>query len=272
MIIRRSPSDRLRPFLKFLWASDDPHSILHSDRERMIPTGSMHIVFRLSDHPIRIFESIDDDHGQDFRFGIVAGIRSRYYVKDLRPVRTVGGLLQPGVAFSLFRVTAQDLAEKHTALEDVWGQSANDLLERLHEANTLENRLNIFESFLENKVSTEVRVHPAVSYALNHVYPAYNIGQIVKGTGYSHKHFIQLFRAAVGLSPAAYSRIIRLQYAFTMLIKPELALIDVAMQAGFSDQAHFNREFREFAGITPGEYRSSQCKSHHVPIRVTIRR
>jgi hypothetical protein len=110
--IRRAPIPALRPFIKLIWASDEkaPQRLIQTDRERLLPTGSMHLVFRLCDRPIRIFETIDDYVGRNFRFGVVGGIRSGFYVKEMPgPVRTVGALLQPGVSQLLFGVTADDL-------------------------------------------------------------------------------------------------------------------------------------------------------------------
>lgn len=272
MIIQRDPSGALRPFVKLLWASDEPENPAPANQERMIPTGSMHVVYRLSDHPIRIFESTIDDRGQDLGFGVVAGLRSRYYIKDIcRPLRTVGAVLRPGLAGSLFGVTAQDVAERHIPIQDLWGQNSVDLLERLHRAVTLQQQLNVFESHLASKIPPNNSVHPAVAYALKVIPVRGNISKIVKETGYSHKHFIELFRTAVGQSPGLYFRIIRFQQALKRLIVPSASLIDIALQAAYSDQAHFNREFRDIAGITPGEYRNSRSESHHVPVPIIKR-
>ena len=269
MIIKRWPREALFPFIRLLWASDDAtfEASKSSERERMIPTGSMHVVYRLSENPIRIFESIDDKHGHAFSFGVVSGLRSRFYIKDVaRPVRTVGAILQPGVSRFLFGIPAQELAGRHTSIDELWGQSSIELLEQLQEETCLQQQLNVFESFLTNKVPQLCSIHPAVAYALNCMLRTGNVIQIVKETGYSHKHFIELFRTTVGLSPKLYCRIIRFQHALKMIGDPKAAWIDIALQAKYSDQAHFNREFREFTGISPGEYRNSASESHHVPM------
>jgi len=49
-VLTRDPPPALRPFVKVLWASDEPDTRVgvDGDRERMVPTGAMHLVFRLS--------------------------------------------------------------------------------------------------------------------------------------------------------------------------------------------------------------------------------
>src|SRR4051794_4374813 len=82
--IKRLPAPTLRPFIKLLWASDEKETpnAIETNRERLLPTGSMHLVFRLTDSPIRIFDSIEDYVGHGFRFGVVGGLRSEFYGKD----------------------------------------------------------------------------------------------------------------------------------------------------------------------------------------------
>jgi len=56
MLLRRHPGPRLSPFVKILWATDQTalSESVAAVRERVLPTGGMHLVFRLSDHPLRL--------------------------------------------------------------------------------------------------------------------------------------------------------------------------------------------------------------------------
>ncbi len=87
-------------------------------------------------------------------------------------------------------------------------------------------------------------------------------------TGYSHRRFIELFRRAIGLSPKLYCRVLRFQSALERLAgRATHSLADLALAAGYSDQAHFNREFREFTGMPPSEYREAAPeRAYHVPV------
>jgi AraC-like DNA-binding protein len=94
-----------------------------------------------------------------------------------------------------------------------------------------------------------------------------NIREVVAESGYSHRRFIGLFREAAGLTPKLYCRVRRFARALRFIRcdrRPDWA--DLALDCGYSDQAHFVRDFVEFSGMTPGEYRRvSPEMPHHCP-------
>ena len=79
---------------------------------------------------------------------------------------------------------------------------------------------------------------------------------------------IELFREAVGLTPKLYCRVLRFHDALERAAADKLApWAEIALGAGYSDQAHFNRDFREFAGVTPSWYRQlASAHYHHIAL------
>ena len=67
-------------------------------------------------------------------------------------------------------------------------------------------------------------------------------------------HFARVFRRATGLPPHAWLKQRRLEQA-RALLRSGCAPLQVAMQLGFSDQSHLNRQFKQSYGVSPGEYR-----------------
>jgi AraC-like DNA-binding protein len=230
----------------------------------------MHLVFRLTEHPLRLFDGVESLAGRAIGLAVVGGVRASVYVRDVsEPVRSVGAQLHPGASDLLFGVPAGELAGRHTALEDLWGEFAGEARERLLEADGPERQLELLESLLAARLPRVRALHPAVAHALEWLGPCANVGDVVRQAGWSHRRFIALFRSATGLTPKLYCRLLRFQDAIRRIAaNPKASWVDVALEAGYSDQPHLNREFREFAGLTPGEYRAlSPPQSHHVPVR-----
>jgi len=72
-------------------------------------------------------------------------------------------------------------------------------------------------------------------------------------TGLSRYELARQFRARYGTSPYRYSLLRRLDFARGRL-RAGTPLADLALAAGFADQAHFTRMFRAAYGVTPGRY------------------
>ncbi|WP_449423271.1 helix-turn-helix domain-containing protein [Rhodanobacter lindaniclasticus] len=75
-----------------------------------------------------------------------------------------------------------------------------------------------------------------------------------------HRHDCRAWSPPTGAStarlpPHQHLRWLRFERARKLLLQRDHRAVDVALAAGYSDQAHFVREFRRFAGVTPGRYR-----------------
>lgn len=71
-------------------------------------------------------------------------------------------------------------------------------------------------------------------------------------------YLTRLFVRHVGVPPQHYQLMRRIERA-CQLLRQRTPLIEVAMQTGFTDQAHFSRHFKRFTGLTPGRYRQALC-------------
>ena len=84
--------------------------------------------------------------------------------------------------------------------------------------------------------------------------PEATIGQLAGACGLSVRTFERRLQSACGLSPTRLRSILRFFQSYLLLSRaPERRLTDIAYSAGYSDQAHFIRDFRRFAGVRPGE-------------------
>ena len=57
------------------------------------------------------------------------------------------------------------------------------------------------------------------------------------------------------MPPKTIGRVLRFEHVSRALMEaPEPRLVEVALDCGYYDQAHLNRDFRQFAGTTPGAF------------------
>ncbi|MGH6886642.1 MAG: helix-turn-helix domain-containing protein [Kiloniellales bacterium] len=271
MTLSRPPKAALRPFVELLWASDGTEvSPSRSDRELVLPTGALHVVFRLRERPLRVFKDGDDALGDLVGCAVIGGARAGPYLRDVsQPAPSVGALLRPGAAASIVGAPVATFSNAHTRLDDVWGAApVAEIGDRLNEASSAAARLEIFEAALAARLPRLKGIEPLVAYALTRFGAARQVGAVVKECGYSHRHFTEVFSEAVGLAPKTYCRVLRFGRALERLTaEPGISWADLAVAEGYADQPHFTREFRAMAGLSPGSYRRLAPRApRHVPL------
>ena len=81
------------------------------------------------------------------------------------------------------------------------------------------------------------------------------VSQVADQLGLSHKHFIDCFRAQVGLTPKRFCRVRRFQRALAGIgAGGAVDWAQLACACGYFDQAHFIHDFRAFSGLKPSAY------------------
>ena len=91
-------------------------------------------------------------------------------------------------------------------------------------------------------------------YLHEHFSANISLEQLVELTNLNRSYLIRVFRKAVGMPPYTYLNQIRVEKAKQFLAQG-MAVADVAIAVGMSDQSHLTRHFKRITGTTPGQYR-----------------
>ncbi|TGG91695.1 AraC family transcriptional regulator [Natronospirillum operosum] len=94
---------------------------------------------------------------------------------------------------------------------------------------------------------------PVLEYLHDAPEMSVSLGDLARQADLSRFQLIRAFKAQLGITPHAYLSQLRVNQA-RRLISQGLPIAEAALAAGFSDQSHLNRVFRNQFGITPGRW------------------
>lgn len=157
----------------------------------------------------------------------------------------------------LVGVPMNELLNRVIPLDALLGRQATSFCHSLVEARDLGDRVALLDAALARRFATAAALPRALIYALALLRdrPQLDISEVARAVGWSRKHLANLMHDAVGIGPRSWRRLIRferLTKQLAALQAPEWSAL--AQDTGYCDQSHMIRDFREFAGLTPGQY------------------
>ncbi len=96
----------------------------------------------------------------------------------------------------------------------------------------------------------------AFDYIDSHYTEEITLEDVAFVAGFSKFHFSRLFKQCSGRNFHEYLVLKRIKVAELLLMKQELSITEIALQAGFSSLSTFNRTFKNIKGCSPTEYRA----------------
>ena len=229
-------------------------------KERILPCGAIELVVNLRHDQVRIDRTVHCSDPKTFSGVVVSGTYSGAFIIDaMQHADMMGVHFRPGGAINVLGVPSACFADAHVDLAAVWGEAAaRELRERLCAAPTHTARFQHLENALKERLSPRLRLHPAISFALQCFMPTGQIPSIkdvTRQAGLSHRRFLTLFTAEVGLSPKLFCRILRFRHVHALAQRTgHIDWARFALDCGFFDQSHLANEFRKLSGLTPTEY------------------
>jgi AraC-like DNA-binding protein len=188
----------------------------------------------------------------------VAGLGERSsYVAAAGAASCVQVNVTPLGAHMLFGLPMHELANDVVPLEDALPRSLGCLADELEDGADWEARFALLDVVLLSRLADAREPSPEVAWAWKILESSHGrapIGWICDRLGRSRRHLAARFREQVGLPPKTVARIMRFDRAVALLGRPDAELAVVAFECGYYDQAHLNRDFREFAGKSPAAF------------------
>ncbi|MCM3872299.1 MAG: helix-turn-helix domain-containing protein [Pyrinomonadaceae bacterium] len=245
----------LAPFVKCIWSQESDQQVFDASRERILPDSCVELVFHFRD-PFRTHFADGTNDLQPHCF--VVGQMKRFL--EIVPEGRMGLIairFYARSAYLFFQRPLSEVAAGIVDLEDIWQDRAHELSERIALAGNMAARVRLIEETLLALLSQNGRYDRTVDRCLQLLETncgQLNVAQLAADLGVSNRQLTRRFQHAVGLSPKEFSRVSRFLQALRCLSgRQHSSLTEVALACGYFDQAHFNHEFREMAGMTPGE-------------------
>jgi AraC-like DNA-binding protein len=180
----------------------------------------------------------------------VAGPDTRAVLAEPMSTPTYGIRFRPGRAHRVLGLPASELLDQRIDLADMWGAEGARLTERLL-AGPEQLAAVVAERLARTRYEPDSLVDEAVRRLL---VGGPRVSAVVGDLPVSERQFRRAFTASVGYGPATFLRVARLQRARQLaLVRPAVALAELAFAAGYTDQAHLSRDLKNLTGSTPSQ-------------------
>ncbi len=223
---------------------------------RVLPDTSLVMAFRFKGQ----VSYLANGTTTDLPASLVTGLRkSGRLIKYSKDTGTVLVLFREAGANAFIKEPLHELFEDSVSLDKFAGyKNVPFIEEQLAGAKNNAQRIDLIEQFLLSKLN-HYQTDGLILAALDKIHSVKGIVKIKDLTNslyISQDAFEKRFRRVVGVAPKQFSYLIRMKSIVSSGID-KYSLAQVAFDAGYFDQPHFNKDFKLFTGLTPTDFLKS---------------
>jgi AraC-like DNA-binding protein len=243
------PTEQLRPYIKAYRIIESSEGMVN----RVVPNTSFAMAFRFRGR----ISYVNDSDKIILPVTTFSGLRKSVRLINYTPQTSALIVLfkETGVS-AFFKQPLHELFEKSVPLDNFFAYSEISIIEeRLAELNNNKKRIAVIEQFLCSKLSHNT-TDKLVSEAIASIYIDNGLTQIrelANSLFISQDAFEKRFRKVTGASPKQFSSIVRMKSIINQNASSS-TFLDIALENGYYDQSHFNKDFKIFTWQTPTDF------------------
>lgn len=171
--------------------------------------------------------------------------------------RWLGVRFLPGGLYPWLGAPLQALADRRVALADLPARHWQPPVAALAEAGDFAVQCRLLDaSLLQNQPRLPASLLLCwMAQAAPDLQQGCSVQALSRHSGVGVRTLQRRFADELGVSPQQHLRYLRFERALSLLRQGTLSQSALAQAAGYADQPHLVREFRRFAGVTPGRWR-----------------
>lgn len=248
------PSLRLRPYIQLIWCMESEAIALQSP-ERIAPDGIVELVLHYGE-PIAV-RFAGETFTRQPQSSAVSQTRRFVDIRSTGPIGLISVRFRPWGAYHFIRTPVSAFRDQVVSADALWDASRiRKLEEELAAATTVYQRVALVETFLLEELARNHKadVEPLVRAVWNRK-GRIGVPELCRTLGITERKAQRCFAAAMGTSPKGFARIARFLHACDVLLSGDWrSLTEVGHDCGYYDQAHFIADFKNYSGLTPGEF------------------
>ena len=240
--------------IETFWSLQTPPPVPHNLTEILPADGRIELMFSFAGQSTR---QAGRHSPQRYSGAYVMGSRAQgYQLQHEGASHFIAVRFRPAGLAAFLPVPLAELTDTVVDVQALWGHEIHVLHEQLYDV-PLPRAFTLIQAFLQRQFKPPQH-HTAIQQALRQIHQRH--GQIRMGTladdlNMSQKHLERLFQRYVGHTPKTYARIARFQSVMQSLtVSQDPDMTGLAHEMGYFDQAHLINDFKDFTGLTPGQY------------------
>jgi AraC-like DNA-binding protein len=242
-------------FVKAFWQTEGRP---HYQAETILPKGVVEIIFSFGDAP-----SFNQTRGLDFRDVprcFINGFNDcSLQLRTPEQQAFFGIELHPAALKKLLGVPCGEFLNAVTDLEAI-STEFTVLWHRMAAAVSFEQRVAVVKGWTLQKLCSLPDQEKAISAFLMAPLQPVSVKTLASEFCYSSRQLHRKTRELFGMSTETLIQYKRYVHALQLMHHSNQSLTRIGYDCHYYDQAHFIREFKDYTGLTPGQYR--QQKSH----------